>query len=218
MTFGTPGYPEIKAIEGNWHDWRQTNTSLRITSTNLTIFSGDTREVWAFVPSANRFDVFASRDGATNRVSFAEGGACEKVVFLGDRRWFVNRMATAPSPEPNQSDAEVMRVGMPRSELIISGQFAGSAGGGGGTTSRVMVNEVLKTPKGFQAPKTVAVHWLTSKSRGVATSTNFFLFFLRPAGTNAGGGYNDVTGKDYPFIRATDANMRFLRSQLLEEK
>ena len=96
-SIGAPADELIKAIEGNWVDWTQTNTSLSITSTNLTIFTGDTRELWVFVPSTNRFDVFASRNGLTNRVFFAEGGACEKVVFLGNRRWFVNRGQAGPA-------------------------------------------------------------------------------------------------------------------------
>jgi hypothetical protein len=93
---GAAANDTIKAIEGYWVDWKQTNTSLIITSTNLTILANGATEVWAFVPSTNRLDTFASRNGVTNRMFFAEGDACEKVVFFGDRRWFVNHGKAPP--------------------------------------------------------------------------------------------------------------------------
>jgi hypothetical protein len=82
----------------------------------------------------------------------------------------------------------------------------------------VSVNEVLRAPKGIEIPKTVAVYWLSAKDPGAARYTNSFLFFLRPATTNASTGYNDIMGKAHPFVLASDINVRFLRSQMLKEK
>ena len=76
---------------GKWVEMRQTNTSLSITATNLTILDGTNREVWVFVPSTNRFSLFVARDGVTNAVFAGYGGTCDRVIFLGKRRWFVNR-------------------------------------------------------------------------------------------------------------------------------
>jgi hypothetical protein len=96
-TSGTVANDLLKAIEGNWSVWRQTNVVLSITPINLTIITGGTQEVWVFVPSTNRFGVFASRNGVTNQVSFAHGGAFDKAILLGDRRWFVNRVKADPA-------------------------------------------------------------------------------------------------------------------------
>jgi len=117
--------------------------------------------------------------------------------------------------EPSDTDTEVIRIGAARSSVIISGQITGSRGGGGGATGIVKVDEVLKAPPGFQTPKTVAVYYLSAKQ---VPYTNTYLFFLRPATTNAQTGYNDVTDKGHPFVRATETNMFFLRSRLQDEK
>ncbi len=124
---------------------------------------------------------------------------------------------------PAASDTEVIRFGAGRSSLIISGQIMGSRGGGGGATATVKVDEVLKAPAGFQAPKSIAVYYLSAKepfiaSRDRVSYTNVYLFFLRPATTNAQTGYHDVTDKNHPLVRATEKNMVFLRSQLEEKK
>ena len=126
--------------------------------------------------------------------------------------------AALPSAEPSKSDAEAIRFGVSHSDLILSGKFDGTVMGGGGATSAVMVNEVLKAPKGFQTPKSIAVYWPSDKDPGTDRYTNSFLLFLRPASTNAGTGYFDVTGKAHPFVRANEPNVRFLRSQLLKDK
>ena len=127
-------------------------------------------------------------------------------------------VAAAPGPEPTTSDAETIRFGVSQSELILSGKFDGTAMGGGGATSQVLVNEVLKAPEGFQTPKTIAVSWPSDKDPRAARHTDSFLFFLRPASTNANPAYSDVTGKTHPFVLASEVNVRFLRSQLRKEK
>jgi hypothetical protein len=127
-------------------------------------------------------------------------------------------VAAGTVPEPDQGDSETIRFGLSQSELILSGKLDGTFMGGGAATSQVVVNEVLKAPKGFQTPKTVAVYWLSDKDPGNARHTNSFLFFLRPASTNANTGYHDVTGKSHPFVLASDVNVRFLRSEMLKEK
>lgn len=123
--------------------------------------------------------------------------------------------AASPNAEPSKSDTEVIRFGMSLSELILSGTFDGTAMGGGGATSTVIVNEVLKAPKRFQTPKTITVYWLSDKDPGAARYTNSFLFFLRRSGANTETGYSDVTGNASPFVQASDNNVRFLRSQLI---
>jgi hypothetical protein len=127
-------------------------------------------------------------------------------------------VAAGTAPQANKSDTEAIRFGLLQSQLILSGKFNGTSMGGGGATSQVVVNEVLKAPKGFQVPKTLAVYWLSDKDPGAARYTNSFLFFLRPASTNVDTGYDDVTGKTHPFVLASDVNLRFLRSQMLKEK
>ena len=76
-----------------------TNASLSITSTNFTVLIGTNREVWTYyVPSTNRFEIFACRNGITNVMFWGYGGTCDRVIFLGKRRWYVDpeQAATAP--------------------------------------------------------------------------------------------------------------------------
>ena len=99
-SIGAPADKMIEAAGGKWADIHQTNTSLSITSTNLTISTAGAQEVWTFLPSTNSnglYVLLASRNGVTNRVFFAEGGACEKVVGLGSRRWYLNREQVGPA-------------------------------------------------------------------------------------------------------------------------
>ena len=127
-------------------------------------------------------------------------------------------VAISLATETPSGDADVIRSAVPLSTLIISGKFEGTSAGGGGATSRVEVREVLKAPKGFQAPKRIAVYWLSAKDPGAQRYTNSFLFFLRPATTNEETGYRHVTGKARPFVLASETNVRRLRSQLPDEK
>jgi hypothetical protein len=132
-------------------------------------------------------------------------------------------VAACSAAEIGGDDKDVIRFGVPRSTVIISGRLSATSMGGGGATSTVAVGEVLKSPKGSQVPKEIPVFWLSAKDPGwrkflARSITNSFLFFLRPASTNAQTGYRDVTGKVHPFVQATEANVHFLRSQLLEQK
>jgi hypothetical protein len=90
LALGAPGDELRKLVGGRWIDTHQTNTSLNITSTNLTFSAGGTQEVWTFVLPTNWLQGL-SRNGVTNRFGIAEGGACDKVIFVGQRRWYVNR-------------------------------------------------------------------------------------------------------------------------------
>ena len=115
---------------------------------------------------------------------------------------------------------DVIEFGSPRSTLIISGEFLCTFSGGGGATSAVKVDKVFKAPKGFQTPTEVEVYWTTRKKYEhimVQKNTNQFLFFLQED-TECPRGYRDVTRETYPFVRATEANVRLLNSKLTEKK
>ena len=77
----------------------QTNASLSITATNFTVLVGTNQEVWTYyVPSTNRFEILACRNGITNVMFWGYGGACDRVIHLGNRRWYVNREQAATVP------------------------------------------------------------------------------------------------------------------------
>ena len=95
FAFGAP-LDESRVPIGKWVERGHTNASLSITATNFTVLVGTNREVWTYyVPSTNRFDIFACRNGITNAVFWAHGGTCDRVIFLGNRRWYVNREQAA---------------------------------------------------------------------------------------------------------------------------
>ena len=123
--------------------------------------------------------------------------------------------------EKRTNDTDVIAFGVSRSTLIVSGQFRATFSGGFGATSTVQVDKVFKAHEGFGSPREITVYWTTSKehdSISLQQNTNAFLFFLRPeAGRNAGE-YRDATGKTYPFIRASQENVRLLTSKLEEKK
>jgi hypothetical protein len=119
------------------------------------------------------------------------------------------------------NDEDVIEFGIPRSTLIVSGQFLGTFSGGGGADSSVKPVRVFKAAKAFQLPKEVVVHWTTDKKYDhqlVQSNSVVFLFFLRPEEGRSPGQYRDVTGAGYPFIRASSENVRLLLSKLKEKK
>ena len=97
FAFGAP-FDESRALIGKWVERGKTNASLSITTTNLTVLAGKNQEVWVFVPSTNRFGIFACRNGITNEVRWFYGGTCDRVIFLGNRRWYVNPAQAATAP------------------------------------------------------------------------------------------------------------------------
>ena len=123
--------------------------------------------------------------------------------------------------EKRTNDTDVIAFGVARSTLIVSGQFRATFSGGFGATSTVQVDKVFKAHQGFSSLREITVYWTTLKehdSISLQQNTNAFLFFLRPqAGRNAGE-YRDATGKTYPFIRASQENVRLLTSKLEEKK
>ena len=128
--------------------------------------------------------------------------------------------AVCSAAEGRTNDTDVIEFGSPRSALIISGEFLATFSGGGGATSAVKVGKVFKAPKGFQTPTEIEVYWTTRKKHEpvmVQKNTNQFLFFLQQD-TESPGGYRDVTRETYPFVRASEANIRLLNSRLPEQK
>jgi hypothetical protein len=112
LALGAPGDELRKLVEGRWVDTHQTGATLNITLTNLTISVGRTQEVWTFVSPTNWLQGL-SRNGVTNHFGIAEGGACDKVIYVGQRRWYVNRERAGPAnrsqpvrPETNSPSAE----------------------------------------------------------------------------------------------------------------
>ena len=119
------------------------------------------------------------------------------------------------------NDADVIEFGVPRSTLIISGQFLATFSGGGGATSNVKVGKVFKAHQGFRSPTAIVVYWTTDKKHDpvlVQKSTNTFLLFLRPEVARDPTEYRDVTGEAYPFVRASLENVRLLTAKLKEKK
>ena len=118
--------------------------------------------------------------------------------------------------ESTNNVQDVIRFGIAHSTLIINGKFGRTGFSGGSATSTVEVGEILKAPKDFQPPKQIDVYWLFAKQSWQLHTTTFLLF-LRPATTNVDTGYHDVTEKAHPFIEASELNVSFLKSQLLEQ-
>jgi hypothetical protein len=98
FAFGAPSEGSRELI-GKWVEKGKTNASLSITATNLTVLAGTNQEVWVFVPSTNRFGIFACRNGVTNELRWAYGGSSDRVIYLGNRRWNVNPEQAATEPQ-----------------------------------------------------------------------------------------------------------------------
>jgi hypothetical protein len=128
-------------------------------------------------------------------------------------------VARALAAESSSNETNAILFGVTNSILIISGKFGPTFSGGGGATSTVKVDQIIKAPQGFQNPTQITVYWTTQKEdKYQMGNTNSLLFFLSPYSTNKDVGYVDVTDKHHPFAHANDANMRFLRSQLQKQK
>ncbi len=130
-------------------------------------------------------------------------------------------VAQSSGAEKRTNETDVIAFGVPRSTLIISGEFRWTFSGGFGATSTVKVASVFKAPEGFGSPAEITVYWTTLKlheSMMLQQNTNAFLFFLRPEAGRGAGEYRDVTGETYPYVRATETSVRLLRSKIEEKK
>jgi hypothetical protein len=129
-------------------------------------------------------------------------------------------VAQSSGAENQTNETDVVAFGIPRSTLIISGEFRWTFAGGFGATSTVKVDRVFKAPEGFGSPAEITVYWTTLKLHEhmlLQQNTNEFLFFLRPEAGRAGE-YREVTGESYPFVLTSQASVRLLRSKLEEKK
>ena len=131
---------------------------------------------------------------------------------------FAVGICTATEGRTNDSDA--IQFGIPRSTLIISGEFLVTFSGGGGANSTVKVDKVFKAPQKVPTPTEIHVYWTTlKKDQPLAQmNTNTFLFFLQRVIADGPTTYRDVTGESHPFVRASEANIRLLSSKLTEKK
>jgi hypothetical protein len=123
--------------------------------------------------------------------------------------------------EKQTNDTDVIAFGIPRSTLIVSGEFLATFSGGFGANSHVKVDKVFKAHQGFGSPAEITVYWTTLKehdSISLQQNTNAFLFFLRPEAGRGAGEYRDATGETYPFVRASQENVRLLTSKLEEKR
>ena len=130
--------------------------------------------------------------------------------------FFVTVASSVRAAESTNRTSEVIQFGIEHSTLIVAGKFGPTVMGGGGATSGVEIEEVIKAPQNFQTPKPLVVYWLSAKSDGVREfpMTNSYLFFLRPASTNADAGYQDVTDKAHPLIQASATNLFYVKSRV----
>ncbi len=129
-------------------------------------------------------------------------------------------LAICSAAEWKTNVSEVIAFGMPRSALIISGEFIATFSGGFGADSSVKVNKIFKAYQGFESSKEITVHWTTLKKEKpmAQMNTNSFLFFLRRDVETRPNDYVDVTDEAYPFVPASEKNIRLLRSKLTEKK
>lgn len=126
-----------------------------------------------------------------------------------------------PSAGKRTNDKDAIDFGTSRSALIISGEFVTTFSGGFGATSQIKVRKVFKACHSFDSPREITVYWTTLKehdSISLQQNTNTFLFFLQPEIGRLAGAYADVTGKAYPFVPASQENVRLLTLNLEENK
>jgi hypothetical protein len=133
------------------------------------------------------------------------------LVVVGCQKTILKPAATvvAPAQETNVNRTAIV-YGVDKSSVVVSGISRGSAGGGGGVTTRLKVEKVFLGNDSLKG-KFITVFW----SDGKANEQGKHIWFLKP---HARGGYTETVGTKHPFVEATADNVRLLQSYIKERQ